>query len=141
MRPPLSLAVRDGCENRRLRDHEALSGAPPRRLKQAHRTQTLEEIMTTTLTALKAPVQPVNHGAVVDGAMRAINNAYDSSEWIDFAQAIRENQEAKEELEELLECGSEEEDSRYAFGIGMAAGMLYAQIITAKATPGAPEGE
>jgi hypothetical protein len=30
-------------------------------------------------------------------------------------------------------------DARKAFGIGMVAGMMYAQIIAAKATPGAPE--
>jgi hypothetical protein len=31
------------------------------------------------------------------------------------------------------------DDARKALGIGMVAGMMYAQIIAAKATPGAPE--
>jgi hypothetical protein len=96
---------------------------------------------TTTASAPSAQPanQPLNRAAVVDAALHAINSAYDSSEWTDFAQAIREHPEARRELEDLLWCGSEEEDARYAFGIGMAAGMLYAQIIAAKAAPGAPE--
>jgi hypothetical protein len=81
----------------------------------------------STTDASAPSAQLVNQAAVVDAALRAMNNAYDSSEWIDFAQAIRENPEAKKELEELLECGSEEDDGQLAFGLGMVAGMLYAQ--------------
>src|ERR1700733_6078863 len=87
--------------------------------------------MTTTLTALEAPVQPINPAAVVDAALRAINSVYGCGEMgflaLDLAKVIRESPEAKEELEELLELGSEDEDGRHAFGVGMLAGMLYAQ--------------
>jgi hypothetical protein len=73
--------------------------------------------------------QPINQAAVIDAALRAINSAYGSSEgpdYLDFARVIRESQEANQELEDLLWLGSEEEDARYAFGVGMVAGMLYA---------------
>jgi hypothetical protein len=93
-----------------------------------------------TTTASEVPVQPLNQAAAVEAALHAIDNAYDSSEWIDFAQAIRENPKAKQELEDLLECGSDEEDdARLAFGIGMVAGMLYASRLAA-VKPGASQG-
>jgi hypothetical protein len=93
--------------------------------------------MNTTTSASAPAAQPLNQAAVVEAALRAMNNAYDSSEWMDFAQAIRENPEAKEELEGLLGCGSEGEDGHYAFGVGMVAGMLYAAStgITLKVPP------
>jgi hypothetical protein len=75
--------------------------------------------------------QTVDLAAAVDAALRAINSVYGSGEMgflgLDLAKVIRENQEAREELEELLELGSEDEDGRHAFGVGMVAGMLYAQ--------------
>jgi hypothetical protein len=84
----------------------------------------------TMLTALEAPVQPINPAAVVDAALRAIYSVYGSSEGLDFvglAAAIRENQGAKEELEGLLVlAGSEDEDGLNSFGPGMVAGCLYA---------------
>jgi hypothetical protein len=83
----------------------------------------------TTLTALKAPVQPINHAAVVDAAMRAIHSAY-GHEGVDyhaFVQAVRDNIEAKGELDDCLWLGSEEDDGIRAFALGMLAGMLYAQ--------------
>jgi hypothetical protein len=110
----------------------------------------------TTLTALEVPVHPINPAAVVDAALRAINSVYGSGEMgflaLDLAKVIRENQEAKEELEELLELGSEDEGGRHAFGVGMVAGMMYAQLtgmkipvperpeLEAQAAPDAPEG-
>jgi hypothetical protein len=100
---------------------------------------------------LDSSAQPINPAAVVDATMRAISSAYDSSEWIDLAQAIRENPEAKKEIEELLSLGSEDEDDHHAFGIGMVAGIMYAQLtgmkipvperpeLEAQAAPDAPE--
>lgn len=74
--------------------------------------------------------QTVDRAAAVDAALRAINSVYGSGEMgflaLDLAKVIRESPEAKEELEELLELGSEDEDGRHAFGLGMVAGILYA---------------
>jgi hypothetical protein len=97
--------------------------------------------MTTPLTASDSATQPLNQAAVVDAAQRAIISAYVAGEMgglaLDLAQVIRENQEARQELDELLELGSEDEDSRTAFGIGMVAGILYAEStgITLKVPP------
>jgi hypothetical protein len=75
---------------------------------------------------------------IVDAALRAIyfghgtgSGAIDDSgaiDFLNFAAVIRENREAKKELEDLLFCMSsdEEEDARCAFGLGMLAGMMYA---------------
>jgi hypothetical protein len=78
-------------------------------------------------------VQPINPAAAVDAALRAIYFVYLSSEdlgleFLDFANAIRENQEAKGQLEEVLcDAGTAdaEDDARHAFGLGMVAGILY----------------
>jgi hypothetical protein len=93
--------------------------------------------MTTTLTASDSSVQPVNQAAVVDAALRSIYFVYESSEWLDLAEAIKENEEAKHELKDRLstvwngpvDCDEDEEDGEdglNAFGMGMVAGMLYA---------------
>jgi hypothetical protein len=88
----------------------------------------------------QAPAQKDNRAAVIDCALRAIDAAFDTStEWMDFSQYIREDRKASLELDQLVECGMEGEDARLAFGIGMAAGLLYAQIIAANGTPVAPE--
>jgi hypothetical protein len=95
--------------------------------------------MRTTLeTASEYLTQPVDQAAAVEAALHAINNAYEDSNWMDFAQAIREHPEARRELEDLLWLGSEEEDARCAFGIGMVAGMLYASRLAA-VKPGASQ--
>ena len=67
---------------------------------------------------------------VVDAARRAIYSAYGPGSgalyYVDLADAIKENQEAREELENIVELGNEEDEVHYAFGLGMVAGMLYA---------------
>ena len=110
------------------------SWALPRRLKWSHASQRPPEWknMTTTPTALDSSTQPINQAAVVDAALRAMLSVYPPSQdfvFSDFAGAIRENPEAKQGLEELLHAlgSDEEEDGRTAFGLGMVAGMLYAQ--------------
>lgn len=82
--------------------------------------------MTTTASA-----QPLNQAAVVEAALCAIYSVYPPSQdfvFSEFAKAIKENREAKEDLEELLHTvGSDEQDDVLsAFGVGMVAGMLYA---------------
>jgi hypothetical protein len=97
----------------------------------------------TTTTALEVPVQPVNHAAVVEAALRAIYSVYGPSDdftFTDFAQAIRGNAEAKKELEDLLHTvasGEDEDDVLHAFGLGMVSGILYAAStgITLKVPP------
>ena len=84
--------------------------------------------MPTEISDVKN-TQPINQAAVIDAAMRAINSAY-GHEGVDyhaFVQAVRDNIEAKGELDECLWLGIEEDDGIRAFALGMIAGMLYSQ--------------
>ena len=107
-------------------------------------------MMHTTTTASAPAAQPVNpavnQAAVVEAALRVIDAAYDSSasgRWgfLHFAQAIKGNREAKQQLEELLHTlgSGPKDDARLAFGLGVVAGQMYAQSIAEDATPGAPQ--
>ena len=84
--------------------------------------------MTTSVLESSAPV---NQDAVIQTVLRASHAAYDSSEWLDFADAVKGNHEAKKLLEEVLWAAGtgKKDDARKALGIGMVAGMLYAELI------------
>jgi hypothetical protein len=114
---------------------ELLSGATPGASSKPTVLKPSENLMSTisaSAPSAQTVNEPVNQAAVVDAALRAIYSVYPPSQdfvFSEFAKAIKENREAKEDLEELLHTlGSdeEEEDGRTAFGVGMVAGMLYA---------------
>jgi hypothetical protein len=84
----------------------------------------------------QAVSQPVNEAAVVQAVLCAVHLGVSRREWIDIASAIMSNPEAREPLEKLLWAASKgdpDEDCRMALGIGMVAGMLYAQAAGATA--------
>jgi hypothetical protein len=116
----------------------------------------MEKSMPAEPSVLNSAVQPIDPGAVVDAALRCIYSVYGPGflEFIDFAEAIRADQEAKEELEELLHTvrsGEDDEDGRRAFGLGMVAGLILAAntgislkvppLAELKATLGAQEAQ
>jgi hypothetical protein len=63
---------------------------------------------------------------VARGAGRYIGSKEDNELWADFAMAIKEDEDANRELEEMLSvCG---EEGAYAASFGMIAGMMYASL-------------
>jgi hypothetical protein len=102
--------------------------------------------MNTTTTASAPSVQPINQeinaSALVQALLR-IAKSFEaerlSPDFVDFTKAIQNSPEAAEALEYLLWYGGSDEDPegtcQQALGIGVVAGMLYAQIIAAEAPP------
>jgi len=93
----------------------------------------------TALEPSPAPTQTVNQeinaSALVQALLR-IAKSFEaerlSPDFVDFTLAIQSSPEAAEALEDLLWYGGSDEDPegtcRQACGVGVIAGMLYAQI-------------
>jgi hypothetical protein len=92
---------------------------------------------TTSASAPSAqPVnQEINASALIQALLR-IAKSFEaerlSPDFMDFTLAIQNSPEAAEALEDLLWCGGSDDDHegtcRQACGVGVIAGMLYAQI-------------
>ena len=83
--------------------------------------------MTTTAPAL---AKPLNKKAAIAAVRISIQSAFmstnDGPDFLDFARLVKENKEVAKAIQDILECGEEQDDIMHAFGVGMVAGILYA---------------
>jgi hypothetical protein len=100
--------------------------------------------MNTTTTA-SASAQPVNqeiNASALSQALLRIAKSFEAErlipDFVDFTLAIQNSPEAAEALEDLLWYAGSDDDPegtcRQACGVGVIAGMLYAQITGATVT-------
>jgi hypothetical protein len=79
--------------------------------------------------ACKKWSQPIIH-AVLCANEQVYNGRAEEPSFCDFSQVVRNNQEAMNAVEEILQHASmgKKEDISMAFGLGMVAGMMYSQL-------------
>ena len=102
--------------------------------------------MTTELTsASETSPRPINQAAAVQAVLAAAQYhpcAPYFTEWAAFTEAVKENPAARQLLADLIWCTTsdepEDDEPLRALGIGMVAGMLYAQL-TGMKLPKLPE--
>ena len=90
---------------------------------------TLRLVKEKEAVARKKWQEPVIH-AVLCANEQVYNGRGEEPSFSDFSQVIRENEEAMNALEEILQHTSmgKKEDISMAFGLGMVAGMMYSQL-------------